>query len=72
MHEGGDICIIFRLQNNESGKDGLCESVLLVLERALDDFIESLKEDYDEKLSRMIFVSVHSEAFLNGALYMSK
>ena len=62
--------VVFKLEPNESSKDGLCEAVLLALEQALNDFIESLKEDYDKSEDRMIFVSVYSQAFINGALFM--
>ena len=70
VHDGGDIVVIFKLEPNKSSKDGLCEAVLLALEQALNDFIESLKKDYDKSEDRMIFVSVYSEVFVNGALYM--
>ena len=62
--------VVFKLEPNESSKDGLWEAVLLALEQALNDFIESLKEDYDKSEDRMIFVSVYSQAFINGALFM--
>ena len=70
IHAGGDIVIVFKLEPNESSKDGLCQGVLVALEEVLNDFIESLKKDYDKREDRMIFVSVYSEAFINGALYM--
>ena len=71
-HDSGDIVVVFKFEPNESSKDGLCEAVLLALEQALDEFLESLKKDYDQSEDRMIFVSVYSEAFINGALYMGE
>lgn len=42
----------------------MCQGLLLALERALDDFFESLKQDYDATEQRMVFVSVFSQSFL--------
>ena len=70
MHGGGDIVVVFKLEPNESSKDGLCEAVLIGVEHALNNFLESLKKDYDKSEDRMIFISCYSEAFINGALYM--
>ena len=46
--------------------------MLVGIEKALDDFIQSLKKEYDKTEGRMIFVSVFSAAFLQGALYVGK
>ena len=42
----------------------MCQGLLLALDRALDDFFESLKQDYDATEQRMVFVSVFSQSFL--------
>ena len=55
------------VEPKDTKPDALTEGVLLGVEEALNQFIESLKEDYDKSEDRMIFVSVHSQAFLQGS-----
>ena len=58
------------VEKKDDSPETLTEAVLVGIERALSDFIESLKETYDNSEDRMIFVGVYSVAFLQGPLYL--
>ena len=55
---------MMKVEPKESSHNTMCQGLLLALERALDDFFESLKQDYDAAEQRMVFVSVFSQSFL--------
>ena len=55
------------VEKKDDSPETLTEAVLVGIERALSDFIESLKETYDNSEDRMIFVGEYSVAFLQGA-----
>ena len=60
------------VEKKEDSPDTLTGSLLLALEKSLDDFIQSLKKEYDNTEDRMIFVSVYSDSFHKGPLYLGK
>ena len=70
MHTGGDVVVTMAVEPKESNPDALTGLLLIGIEQALYDFIQSLKEEFDDSEKRMIFVSVYSQAFIQGPLFL--
>ena len=71
IHGGGDVVVVIKIEPKESDNP-LCEAILLGEEQALDDFFQVLREEYDQSEKRMVFVSVFSQSFQNGPLFMGR
>ena len=51
------------VEKKDDSGDSLTYSLLVQIENALADFLESLKQEYDNSEERLIYVSVYSIAF---------
>lgn len=60
---GGDILVTMKLESKPSRPNIMTTACLYAVEKALDDFFNSLREEYDSSEQRLIFISVHSPAF---------
>ena len=58
------------VEKKDDSGDSLTYSLLVEIENALSDFLESLKQEYDNSEEGLMYVSVYSIAFLRGPLFI--
>ena len=61
--QGGDILLVAKVTENDADLPLMAEDVILGIQRALEELVEDLNEEYDQMMEQMIYMEVHSATF---------